>query len=79
MTTFIYIQLLAEGLEQVWACHDCICISYLEMIKAPFLIGLHFLGFDIIKNINNVVSGNPKRQNDVIKEKIDESADPQWI
>ena len=44
------------------------------MIKARFLIGQDFLGFDIIKKLKNVISGNPqpsKRQNDVIKDKND--------
>ena len=44
------------------------------MIKAQFLIGQHFLSFDIIKELKNVTLGNPhpsKRQNDVMKDKID--------
>ena len=38
------------------------------MIKAQFLIGQHFPGFDILKKLKNVI---PKYQNDVIKDKID--------
>ena len=75
MTTFIYVPL---GLEQVWACISSLHLycSYLEMIKAQFLIGQDFLGFDIIKKLKNVISGNtyppsPQRQNDIIKDKID--------
>ena len=49
MTTFIHVAL---GLEQVWACISLLHLycNYLEMIKARFLIGQDFLGFDIIKN-----------------------------
>ena len=73
MTTFIYI---TGGLEQVWTCISllhCNYCNYLEMIKAQFLIGQHFSGFDITKKLENVISRNPtpKRQNDVIKDKID--------
>ena len=49
-------------------------LNYLEMIKARFLIGQDFLGFDIIKKLKNIILGTPpppKRQNDVIKDKID--------
>ena len=28
------------------------------MIKAQFLIGQHFLSFDIIKKLENIISGN---------------------
>ena len=31
----------------------------LGMIKAQFLISQHFLNFDIIKKLKNVISGNP--------------------
>ena len=43
------------------------------MIKAHFLIGQLFLGFDIMKNLKNAyqLTPTPKRQNDVIKDKID--------
>ena len=43
------------------------------MIKAKFLKGHYFLGFDIIKKMENVISGNPhppKCQNEVIKDKL---------
>ena len=45
------------------------------MIKAQFVIGQHFLGFDIIKKLKNVILGNPtpKCQDNVIKDKIDVS------
>ena len=72
MTTFIYIH--TRGLEQAcisWLhCNYC---NYLQMIKAQFLIGQHFLGFDIIKKLENVISRTrpPKHQNDLIKDKID--------
>ena len=58
MTTFIYIP---WGLEQVWACISSLHLycNYLEMIKARFLIGQDFLGFDIIKKFKNVISGTP--------------------
>ena len=72
MTTFIYIP---GGLEQVWGCISSLHLygNYLEMIKAQFLKGHHFLGSEIIIKLENVISGNPtpKRQNDVIKDKID--------
>ena len=72
MTTFIYIP---WGLEQVWACISSLHLycNYLEMIKARFLIGQDFLGFDIIKIEKRHVRKPPppKRQNDIIKEKID--------
>ena len=32
------------------------------MIKARFLIGQDFQGFDIIKKLENVISGNPHPQ-----------------
>ena len=74
MTSFIYIP---GGLEQVWACISSLYLycNYLEMIKARFLIGQDFLGFDI-KKLKNVISGNPYppppiRQNDVVKDKIE--------
>ena len=61
------------GLEQVCISSLHLYCKYLEMIKARFLIGQDFQGFDIIKKLENVISGNPtpKRQNDVIKDKID--------
>ena len=75
MTTFIYIP---GGLEQVWACISWLHLysNYLEMMKAQFLKGHHFLGFNIIKKLKNVISGNPnplppKCKNDVIKDKIE--------
>ena len=57
MTTFTYIP---RGLEQVWAFISSLhlCCNYLEMIKARFLIGQEFLGFDIIKKLEKVISGN---------------------
>ena len=72
MTTFIY---LPGGLERVWVCISSLHLycNYLEMIKARFLIGQDFLGFDIIKKIEKRHIGKPhlpKRQNDVIKDKI---------
>ena len=33
--------------------------TFVEMIKAHFLKGHHFLGFNIIKRLKNVISGNP--------------------
>ena len=50
MTIFIYVPL---GLEQVWACISSLYLyfNYLEMIKARFLIGQDFLGFDVIKKL----------------------------
>ena len=47
------------GLQQVWACISWLHLycNYLEMIKAQFLKGHHFLGF-IIKKLKNVISGN---------------------
>ena len=50
MATFIHIP---GGLEQVWARISSLHLycNYLEMIKAQFLKGHHFLGFDIIKKI----------------------------
>ena len=62
MTTFIYIE---GGLKQVWACTSSLHLycKYLEMIKARFLIGQDFLGFDIIKKLKNVISGNPHPPN----------------
>ena len=72
MTTFIYIP---GWLEQVWACISWLHLycDYLEMIKAPFLKDHHFLGFNMIKKLKNVIPGNPppKCKNDVIKDKID--------
>ena len=58
MTTFIYIP---GGLEKVWACISWLHLywNYLEMIKAQLLKGHHFLGFNIIKKLKNVISGNP--------------------
>ena len=43
------------------------------MIKGQFQIGQHILGFDMIKNLKNVISEPPpKHQNvHVIKDKID--------
>ena len=57
MTTLIYVLL---GLEQVWACISSLHLycNYLAIIKAQFLIGQHFLGFDMIKKLKNVISGN---------------------
>ena len=57
MTTFIHVPL---GLEQVWACISSLHLycNYLEMIKARFLIGKDFLGFDMIKKLKNIISGN---------------------
>ena len=57
MTTFIHVPL---GLEQVWARISSLHLycNYLEIIKARFLIGQDFLGFDIIKKMKNVISGN---------------------
>ena len=47
-------------------------LNYLEMIKARFLIDQDFVGFDIIKKIEkHHIRKPPKRQNDVIKDKID--------
>ena len=45
---FIYIP---RGLEQVWECISLLhsYCNYLGMIKAQFLIGQHFLGFDMLK------------------------------
>ena len=41
------------GLEQVWACISSLHLycNYLEIIKAQFLIGQDFIGFEIIKKI----------------------------
>ena len=43
------------------------------MIKAQFLIGQNFLGFDIIKKLKRHIKKPPppKRQNDILKDKID--------
>ena len=56
------------GLEQVWTCISWLHLycNYLEMIKAHFLKGHDFLGFNIIKKLKNVISGNPHHRN-VIK------------
>ena len=58
MTTFKYIP---WGLEQVCACISWLHLyfNYLEMIKAQFLIGQHFLCFDMLKKLKNVISGPP--------------------
>ena len=58
MATFIYIPL---GLEQVWACISSLHLhcNCLEMIKARFLIGQYFLGFDIIKKLKTSYQGTP--------------------
>ena len=47
--------------------------NYLEMIKAQFLIGQHFLGFAIIKKLKTSCQETPTPicRNDVIKDKID--------
>ena len=60
MTTFTYIPM---GSEQAWTCMSSLnlCCNYLEMIKARFLIGQDFLGFNIIQKFENVISGNPKK------------------
>ena len=57
MTTFIYIPGRSEN---IWGCISWLhsYCNYLEMIKAQFVIGQHFLGFDIIRKLKNVISGN---------------------
>ena len=63
----------------IWACISSLHLycNYLEMIKAQFLKGHHFICFDKIKNWKTSYQEipppppPPKRQNDVIKDKID--------
>ena len=74
MTTFIYIQEgegIRTGMGMVSSLH--LYCNYLEMINARFLIDQDFLCFDIIKNWKTSYqeTPTPKRQNDVIKDKID--------
>ena len=60
MTNFIYIpDGLVTGMDMYFKTTIYINCNYLEMIKAKFLKGHHFLGFDIIKKMENVISGNP--------------------
>ena len=79
MTIFMYVPL---GLEQVWACISSLHLycNYLEMIKARFLIGEDFLGFDIIKKLKKHHLRKhlplPQCQNDAIKDKIDSRVFP---
>ena len=68
MTTLIYIP--GMGMYFITA----FVLNYLEMIKARFLIGQDFLGFGIIKKLKASCQETlppQKRQNDVIKDKID--------
>ena len=84
MTTFIYI---SGGSEQVWACFPWLHLyyNYLEMIKAQFPIGQHFLGFYIIKTKwetsyqETPSPPNVQRQNDITKDKIGSWAFPKRL
>ena len=70
MTTFIYIP---GGLEQVWACISGLHFycNYLGMIKAQFLISQRFEMIKKNEKRHIRKPPPPKRQNDVIKDKID--------